>query len=77
MKKCDTNKQDKESHQTFTLGTGAQLCTEYRRAMKSAENTRKMKQKSEKFAFYWNTQELNKFLCQGEYKRAICLATKM
>lgn len=37
MNKCDTNKQDKESHQTFTLGTGAQLCAEYRRAMNSAE----------------------------------------
>lgn len=52
MKKCDTNKQDKESHQTFTLGTGAQLCTEYRRAMKTAENTWKMKQKNENFALY-------------------------
>lgn len=55
MKKCDTNKQDKESHQTFTLGTGAQLCAEYRRRlkyMKTAENTWKMKQRNENFALY-------------------------
>lgn len=77
MKKCDTNKQDKESHQTFTLGAGAQLCTECRRAIKSAENTWEMKQMNENFALYWNTQELNRFLCQGEYKKTICLATKM
>jgi len=34
----------------------------------------KMKQRIEIFALYRNTQEPNRFLCQGEYKRVICLA---